>query len=398
MIMHKQFQYNDYFRGALIRTWVWLVGLLAVGLLGGLALSPSAQAAALLSAAPAAQVVPQGESFIVNIRLDSGGDVVNAVSAQVSYPPSLLEATDVSTGGSFLTMWAQPPAVDAERGMISFSGGIPHGSLVVDGQVLAITFRAKAIGTAVVKVDSTNAGVYLNDAAGTRAPLQVQAGIYRVKFPSALALAIDSPTHPDPDQWYREATATVTWEVKPDAVYSYQLSPDPLVEPDDRVEEPAGTVTYENLRDGVYYFSLQEKLPRENWGAASTRKLMVDTTPPQVFNPKIGQSPTEFGGKYFLSFSTVDVTSGVAHYQVSEGGQDFITAASPYILTQQSRRSPVLVRAVDRAGNATEATVAAMPAALFNWTTIVIITLAALAGVVIWLIWARRRKSVYHLK
>lgn len=363
--------------------WAGVV-FLALGLWVGLGLVRPAQAAALLSAAPAAQVVPQGDSFIVNIRLDSGGDVVNAVSAQVSYPPAMLEATDVSTGGSFLTMWAQPPTVDAEHGVISFSGGIPHGSLVIDGQVLAITFRAKEVGTAVVKVESSSAGVYLNDAAGTLTPLQVQAGIYRVKFPSALSVTINSPTHPDPDQWYQAATATVTWEAETDAVYSYQLASDPLAEPDDRAEAPAGSVTFENLRDGIYYFSLKEKLPRENWSAVSRRKLMIDTAPPQMFNPKIGQSSAEFGGKYFLSFSTVDLASGVALYQVSEGGNEFVTADSPYVPAQQSRRAPIIVRAIDRAGNTAEATVA--PATLFNWTAVVIITLAVLAGVVIWLI------------
>lgn len=76
-----------------------------------------------------------------------------------------------------------------------------------------------------------------------------------------------------------------------------------------------------------------------------------DTVPPLPFRPIVARDPHVFGGAYFLSFSTTDKGAGVDHFEVKEGSSAYVRAASPYRLSDQSLSSPVLVLALDRAGN-----------------------------------------------
>ncbi len=329
--------------------------------------------AAILYFFPHEQTVSQSEHFLVEIRLDSENEFINAVEAEISYSTDLLEVVDLSQGGSFLELWVTEPTIDQQKGIISFVGGIPRGSLVVDGRVMAITFRAKPkTGTAQLKINEEKSGVYLNDGLGTPAPLSTLLGTYSVNIPSPYAITINSSTHPQEDKWYQDSNAIINWETKSGAFYSYQLSQDPQVELDNRVEEITGEVTYEDLPDGIYYFSLREKLEGDDWGDTSTRRLMIDTSPPLAFAAKIGQSATEYNGKYFLTFATRDLASGIEQYQVIEGEVVYANAASPYILVDQSRKNPVVVRAIDKAGNITESTLPAIPQAKTNWTLAII--------------------------
>lgn len=85
-------------------------------------------------------------------------------------------------------------------------------------------------------------------------------------------------------------------------------------------------------------------------------KLSLDTVPPELFDPQIGQDKGIYDGKRFLVFAAVDKDSGIERYEVSEGLEEPTTtswkvAISPYILNDQTGNSALFVKAVDRAGN-----------------------------------------------
>ncbi|MFH0804732.1 MAG: cohesin domain-containing protein, partial [Patescibacteria group bacterium] len=220
----------------------------------GVALCGHAAAAATLTVTPVHQEYATGETFLVELHLNSDQQVVNAIQATLTYPADLLEVVEVSRGGSFLTLWAKEPAVDSAAGVISFSGGVPGGSYVVDGKVLTVTFRSRAAGDGEVGIDSVRTSVHLNDGLGTALPLELVTGIYRIN-PTKL-IAVNSPTHPNENAWYRTTTFTVQWERKAGAAYSYLLGTNPDVEPDDQRDATTGLVSYPDLADGVYYFVL----------------------------------------------------------------------------------------------------------------------------------------------
>lgn len=95
-----------------------------------------------------------------------------------------------------------------------------------------------------------------------------------------------------------------------------------------------------------------------------------DADAPEPFQPLIAQNPTIFDGKYFLVFATQDKQSGIDHYEVQEGGDDFVRAESPYLLKYQYLDRDIRVKAIDRSGHERIAFVPAIH--MRRWITIVI--------------------------
>ena len=65
----------------------------------------------------------------------------------------------------------------------------------------------------------------------------------------------------------------------------------------------------------------------------------------------MGQDPSLFGGKYFISFSATDNESGMNYFAVQEGSGEFVQTESPYVLQDQTLSGIITVKAVDKAGN-----------------------------------------------
>lgn len=328
------------------------------------ALIPLAIKAATLYLMPQSQTIYQGNTFIVEARLDTEDEEINAIKADLEFPPDSLEILDFNKGGSILTLWAREPVFSNEEGFISFAGGLP-GGFKGKGLVLKMTFLAKEIGKASVSFKE-NSQVLLNDGKGTPAVLMFLEGDYKVEERPEGLPVIFSRTHPDQNKWHNQNTLHLQWNLVEGAQYSYLLSKDPLAKPDDIPDKPEGELIwmgdmeYSNLDDGIYYFHLREsretdaKPKRETireWGVKVTFRAMVDIIPPEEFIPEIGQDPSMFGGKYFLSFATTDKTSGIDYYEVREGKQDFKKTSSPYLLEDQSLGKEIIVRAYDKAGN-----------------------------------------------
>ncbi|MFH1235466.1 MAG: cohesin domain-containing protein [Parcubacteria group bacterium] len=291
-----------------------------------------------------------GETFLAVARIDSEQEVINVVQGKVKYPTDILEVIDVSRGGSFLTLWPDPPSVDAEAGEISFTGGIPQGSMVFDGIVLTITFRATSPGGGEVEFLQDGTRVLLNDGKGTDAPVENVSGLISIVEEETVTLY--SPTHPDENTWYPKRTLTVQWSPNTDTLYSYHITQSPGSLPDSDQDPMRGEAQYSDLTDGVHYFMLKEQPQNGNWRLVAIRRVLVDTTPPLQPEVEIGSDASLFGGKEFLAFSSQDTHSGIRSFAVVEGDAVTQEAASPYELRDQSGTSALQVIAYDKAGNA----------------------------------------------
>jgi hypothetical protein len=75
-----------------------------------------------------------------------------------------------------------------------------------------------------------------------------------------------------------------------------------------------------------------------------------DSIPPDTFTVQVESTRGVFGGKYYAVFSTVDKQSGMDHFEIFERG-GWKTISSPYALWDQTLRSGVQIKAVDKAGN-----------------------------------------------
>lgn len=80
-------------------------------------------------------------------------------------------------------------------------------------------------------------------------------------------------------------------------------------------------------------------------------ELEKDTIPPESFKIEVNQDSSIFDGKYFITFSTTDKQTGVDYYEIREGKRDWKRVTSPYLLEDQSLKSIIKIKAVDKADN-----------------------------------------------
>jgi len=101
-------------------------------------------------------------------------------------------------------------------------------------------------------------------------------------------------------------------------------------------------------------------------------------------------------------FGTQDKGSGIDHYEVAESDNPFVNEAnlvwrraeSPELLQDQSGRSTVYVKAVDRDGNVRIEKVLGTAGRLYKWLAICgILILCIIAAVFARLLWRKRRKN-----
>ena len=67
-----------------------------------------------------------GDTFVAEVRLLTD-ECVNAADVEIQYANTQLRAVDFSKGSSILSLWVREPALEHDRGRVSFAGGIPGG-------------------------------------------------------------------------------------------------------------------------------------------------------------------------------------------------------------------------------------------------------------------------------
>ncbi|MBI5530975.1 MAG: hypothetical protein HY918_05790 [Candidatus Doudnabacteria bacterium] len=156
------------------------------------------------------------------------------------------------------------------------------------------------------------------------------------------------------------------------------------ISPDSSAYLADGKGTKETLTTASKQITINAGLKQPAASDAWTKILASDKTPPENLNVALGRDSSMFGGKYFLSFSSADQSSGVNYFQVQEGDLPAINSESPYVLKDQSLKSQVKIAAFDKAGNTSVIVVdpAKLKAKSFGlWQFIVIVLSLLLIGV-----------------
>ncbi len=332
--------------------------LVTVAMSFGLVILPQLAHAAILYATPESQSVEVNRTAVVDVRLNSEKVVVNAVQARVTFNPDAVDILEVSKAGSFLKLWTEEPHVDAATGVITFSGGIPNGSYVINGRLITIVLRPKLVGASTIGIDAGTSGVYLNDGLGTKVGLTTKSARLDAQV-LASTLVITSPSHPNEDTWYQSLTAQFSWNATEGAQYAYILNDDPNAIPDTRFGLRTGEATFSDVREGTHYFAITERLPNDTWGPVLRRRVRVDRSAPEDFTVQATHDVVP--GKLAVVFATTDTVSEVVRYRVQEGAEVVENATSPYVLRDQQFRSDIRVSAFDAAGNERVVTLSAQP-------------------------------------
>lgn len=139
--------------------------------------------------APSSTVAENSE-FVVRLFADTS-QPVNAYEFTVSYPNNLLDLEAFDNSHSLINVWQTLPAVVGGSRII-FDGGSFTPFLGTHGELLAIKFRARALGIA--RFDINSAGFYLADGKGTAVTPQAEGTEITVVPSSVSQPALQGPS------------------------------------------------------------------------------------------------------------------------------------------------------------------------------------------------------------
>lgn len=321
--------------------------------------------AASLYFSPSSGSYAVGSAVTASVYVSSADQAMNAASGVISFPQDKLEVTSLSKSGSIFSLWVQEPSFSNSAGTVNFEGIVLNpGFTGTSGKIITINFRVKAAGTALINFFSGSA--LANDGKGTnilaslgKAELSLGGATPKVSgLPSAPA--ISSPTHPDPNKWYANKNPKFEWTL-PAGVNGVNVLADRAsnTNPGIKSDGLMSTYTYKDVDEGVWYFHLRFR-NANGWGETSHFRFQIDTASPEPFLIEFLDGKETVKSQPRVAFSTKDKLSGLAGYQMKIDKGDWfdpqILKTGSYVLPHQAPgERQLLVRALDKAGNAQEA-------------------------------------------
>lgn len=153
--------------------------------------SVSAQNASLYLA-PSAGAYTVGNTFLVQVKVNSGGVPINAADGTLIFDTDKLDVVSLSKTDSVFSLWVQEPSYSNSLGTINFTGGKPTpGFTGAAGTILNITFKAKTAGT--TNLTFATGSVLRDDGKGTNILTSMGAGAYTLSSRVVVPIAPESP-------------------------------------------------------------------------------------------------------------------------------------------------------------------------------------------------------------
>jgi hypothetical protein len=330
--------------------------------------------AASLFISPSSGTYTVGQTFNVSVYVSSIDQAMNAVSANLNFPSDILQVTSLSKTGSIITNWVQEPNYSNTNGTISLEGIVLNpGYQGYNGKILTISFKAKAIGEALISFNSST--VLANDGLGTNILTNVSSANFTIEAASQIPVSpkaetptkylgtpqapeIISSTHPDPNKWYKETTAQFSWKITDDISQdAVVIDQNPRTIPSKVYTPPITFKEVNDLPEGISYIHVQLK-NSYGWGDVSHFRIQIDKTPPDNFIVKVDNEGDPTNPQPILKFKASDALSGIDYYEIKIGDLSKINVSSENI-TDSGFKIPVtppgkysvIIKAVDKAGN-----------------------------------------------
>lgn len=148
--------------------------------------------AATFSFAPTKSHVGVGDEIEIQVVLNPGHDVVNALEGAIIFPKEDFLIKDVRDGGSLVNMWVERPTIRDNR--VSFSGIIPAGYNGKPAKLFSIIARSLRASEGSIKVSSMR--VLANDGKGSRVPASTDMFSYSIFGKGSQEIAVPNDTEP----------------------------------------------------------------------------------------------------------------------------------------------------------------------------------------------------------
>src|SRR3989344_3777567 len=317
-----------------------------------------------------------GKTFTMRVSVENTGGVgINAAEATINFDPSVLSVLSIGRDNSIFSLWAVEPAFSNAAGTVTFGGG----STVAknSGQVISVVFSVKKegrtdisiIGASVLAADGKGTNVltgvgkasYILTASGTATPPVSGGKTPPPSGPVAPAPEVNSPTHPEEEKWYSNNAPEFKWALFPSITdIMATLSDKPTGDPGNKSIGLVESRVFPDTAGGGWYFHARFR-NQNGWSKIVHRKIMVDTAPPMGFSFEVERGDATDPQPTLVLSNATDTASGLDHYEIKI---DVATAivlkpddvrGNRYQLTlQPPGNHKVIVRAVDKAGNAAE--------------------------------------------
>lgn len=346
--------------------------LAAAAVVAGM-LIPSVGFAATLNFQGDKDILAIGDTFTVDVRVDSADQGINASQATVKFNQSVLSVDHVDKTGSVFNFWLAEPVADNTAGKVTFIGGSTSGFSGRSLQVLRIVFKAKGTGTTRLVFD--DAAVTASDGTGTNILTQT-AGL-DIKCVSAadlvtlkpvlikttpevakelpIAPKIQVPLYPDQKKWYNaKQIFSVLWQLPKDiAGVATQVTKNPETDPT-KSEGLFDNKNFLPLDDGISYLHVRFK-NNVGWGPTTHYRIGIDTVPPAAFTLSSPSGEGTDNPRPKVTFSTTDQLSAIEGYyaHVDSGDPIRTTSGTFDVPTQLPGKHIVTIEARDLAGNKT---------------------------------------------
>lgn len=334
--------------------------------------------AATLNLSTDKQTFVIGDTFSVDVKVDSGDVGVNAVQATIKYPQDTVAVTSIDQSSSAFTFWLQQPIFSNDTGEITFIGGSLSGLSGKSLEVFKVNFKIKGSGN--VALSFTDGAITASDGSGTNvlssmnglqltsitkqdATLIKPPQIVRPAVPTGKIPVVPTVTvslYPDQTQWYNAVSPFITnWDLPKDVTdVATMLNQEPAFDPT-KSEGLFDNKNFGALGDGVWYLHVRFK-NAVGWGPTDHYKIAIDTIPPLPFTAEVKEGLSTEKINPTLTFKTSDQPSGISEYRILIDnvvvGQ---TTDESFVLPPQRPGTyAVIVQAQDKAGNRSESRLA----------------------------------------
>ena len=148
-----------------------------------------------ISGQPASISTSAGNTFTVNININTNGDSVSAAELHISYDPSFLEGQSI-TAGSILPVVLLPGTISAGTAAITL-GSQPTSPITGSGILATLTFKALKSGSTNISINNTTQTASIGktgNTAGSLSGVSVSIGGGSTIAPSPTPVSTSNPT------------------------------------------------------------------------------------------------------------------------------------------------------------------------------------------------------------
>lgn len=351
---------------------IWAVSFATIFFLG--MFSPSLVHAATINLFSDKDTLSIGDTFNVDLKIDSEDASINASQTTLQFDPSIVQVTSISKDDSVFNFWLSEPEFDNKIGKVDFVGGSSSGLSGKSLEILKVSF--KVIGSGTISLNLNDSAVTASDGSGTNV-LSSVSGLelkslsksdIKVIKPTIINKNLDAtvkngktavsvPLYPNPANWYNvSSNFLATWSLSKDINgVATALNKIPTFDPS--VSEGVfDNKSFPPLSDGVWYLHVRLR-DSSGWQTTNHYRISIDTVPPVPFKIDISNGALVAGDSTpTFKYDSTDQTSGILNYVINIDDREPVKTdkGSFTSLPLPPGTHKVKIMAVDKAGNRTE--------------------------------------------